>query len=265
MYKRRFADLEAQVTFKKNWTQTLVGTLKPGTTLHVWYDAERLPHERSLIDGKPAWLIDAFVKFTDDPDVHTFPLWVRGGTVLTKVTNETDGGTMMICEIPVPEYAHFVTIWFMNTGASGDRYFDSAYGANYTYRFSVIDIQDLDANVTTSMTPAHSRFEASLTATPEVSMVSIAYQVLNVRPQQSGKLALQRDPSGDGNGRLGWSGNCNVPLNAVIAFEVEYVIAALTFVDDNSAQSFLAPRPGTTEADLQAKFAASVKQEDPRA
>ena len=45
----------------------------------------------------------------------------------------------------------------------------------------------------------------------------------------------------------------------MIAFEVAYTIAGRIYIDDNSAQSYLAPRPGTDEAAMQGKRAAAAK------
>ena len=254
MAKRRFAEMEAQVTFARNWTHTLIGRLVPGSNLHVNYDAMRLPRERSKTNGRRAWTIQAFAKFHDDAEPQPFKLRPRGGNVLTKTTRETGGGTMMSTVVPVPQDAQFVTMWFMNTGASGKVYWDSAYGANYTFRFASIDIQDVEATVRTSR-DGISRFEVSLKAGSNVESVTINFRVLNAQPFQNGTLVLRPDDHR-------WNGVRDVPYNAVIAFEVSYIVAGRSFVDDNSAQSFLAPRPGTKEAEIQAKLAAGAQPED---
>lgn len=236
MLRRAFEGKGAHIIFTKDFREAVKGDLLPGRDVLIYYDADRLPQERSTYNGLPAWSIVAYAQFSaSDPPVSV-PLASETGIVTTKRTPLPDGGTMMKAQLSVPASAQALTMWFVNSGRSGAVYYDSDYGRNYTFRFVGRDIRVLDATVTSDPQTPYSGFGVEVSAASEVSQVSVRFTVLNNPVPFGSTVALQKTETDNTWSVYGIA----VPYRAVIRFEIAYVIDGGTYIDDNHGQGYLA-------------------------
>jgi len=121
-------DLNTTLSFTADFQQNTTDTLKSGSEVTIIFDSERLPFERSVSEkGKPEWSISAFVQFADNviSEIKLVPA-KKGKTVDTNLKGV----------FTVPAETNQAILWFVNSGKSGNVYFDSNFGQNY--RFPVV-------------------------------------------------------------------------------------------------------------------------------
>jgi len=121
-------DTLPQLVFKGDFQQDVTSAIESGSDVAIVFDAERLPHERSLdTKGKPAWTISAFYQFLPGGEVNKINL--SGEKSARKKVQET----VLKGVFSVPSGSEEAVIWFLNTGTSGNEYYDSAFGNNYRF------------------------------------------------------------------------------------------------------------------------------------
>jgi hypothetical protein len=239
MTRRMFPNDPPRITFTKDFGVHVHGDLKPGRTVTLLYDAERLPHERSTHNGQKDWTIQACYKFEEQGRVRAMDLWSETGTILHKVSNEIGEGTMMTGRIDLPDDADHLTLWFLNTGGSGAIYWDSNYGRNYIFRFIVEDLHVESVEVVSDGKAPFSRFKIEMMALPEVTDLTVEYRIMNDRALQvDQKLPLVPGPLND-KGERPWSGQAAVPENAVVRFTLFYNAYDYSHTDTNSGNGYL--------------------------
>jgi len=177
MIHRALEGKPALITFTMDFHQVVQGDLQPGKKFLIDYDAERLPNERSTYQGKPAWSITAYVKFSETGQPHPYVLKSLTGPVRPKITNESGSGTIMKASVPVPVNASEVILWFVNTGRSGAVYYDSDYGRNYWFRFVQNDIRVISDQIVSDPETPYSGFGVQVSAAPALTGVSVHYRV----------------------------------------------------------------------------------------
>jgi hypothetical protein len=235
MFRRTFADNAPHITFTKTWEQLPFGNLVRGSTVAIAYDPNRLPNERSDYNGVPLWSITVFYRFAQNGPIGSQVLATPTGQVVTRISDDPVEATMMTASIGIPADAEELIVWFMNTGESGFKYWDSDYGQNYIFRFTSIDIEGENATV------ADGKFEVDLTALPIIENVTVDYKVIN-HPPTSGSVPLA--PGAIINGRRAWSAHdITVPAGANVWFTFRYTIDGRMFIDDNDRAGFYAPKP----------------------
>ena len=123
-----------QLVFRGDFQQDVTGELKSGANAAIVFDAVRLPLERSLdAEGKPAWTISAFYQFLPGGEVDKITLSSEKAAAHKKTA---DAAAILKGVFTVPAGSEEAIIWFVNTGSSGDEYYDSAFGNNYRFRIS---------------------------------------------------------------------------------------------------------------------------------
>ena len=123
-----------QLVFKGDFQQDVTGEIKSGSDVTILFDAERLPFERSLdAKGKSAWTISAFYQFAPGSEVNKIDLLPEKAAKKAKAEN---GGKLLKGVLPIPSGSEEAIIWFLNTGQTGNEYYDSDFGKNY--RFPVL-------------------------------------------------------------------------------------------------------------------------------
>jgi hypothetical protein len=237
------------ILFRRDFKQHVRGVLRAGVRLFVFYDAERLPDERSMRGDQPGWWITMFARFAPNAAVSQLNLWSRTGLILTeKATDEPGEGTMMKCDLPIPNDAAFVELWFMNSGDSGRVYFDSDYGRNYRFEFTTSEIDVLDAWVLSldekkASKQAQQQFQARIATTQRVTAVSLNYYywIAGVNPPVRGRIDLKPTSVDDPNRRVWENDPVSVPTGTAINFDVEFVIDGRSHTDDNNGRHYLVP------------------------
>ncbi|HEX9110035.1 MAG TPA: DUF6209 family protein [Terriglobales bacterium] len=238
------------IVFRSDFRHYVRGVLRPGARLFVYYDAERLDGERSMRGNQPGWWITMFARFVSNGAVTSVNLWSRTGLILTgqKTTDEPGEGTLMKCDIKIPLDAQFVELWFLNSGDSGRVYYDSYFGRNYLFRFTVAEIEVIDAQVVSRDKKKGSEATGSLlrimvAAAQHVTAVSINYfyWVAGVNPPTRGRVDL-RPAHLDNSDRMVWENEpALVPTGTAINFDVEFAVEHRAYVDDNSGRHYLIP------------------------
>lgn len=119
------------LSFTEDFQQTVTEPLKAGAEVTILFDSNRLPFERSTSEkGKAEWSISAFYQFAADGAVQEVKLAsAKKGKAATEET-------VLKGSLSVPQDATEAILWFLNTGKTGNYYFDSAFGQNY--RFPVV-------------------------------------------------------------------------------------------------------------------------------
>jgi hypothetical protein len=233
-----FPDDPPIITFTKDFHQEVHGDLRPGRTVTLNYDAERLPNERSEEGGQKAWTIKAFCKFEERGEVHNLDLWSESGKILHKITDEPGEGTMMIGRIDLPDSADHLTIWFLNTGKSGAECWDSNEGCNYIFRFVVEDLHVVAVGVIPDDNAPLSWFRIDVMALDEVDEVVISYRVMNDPAGGLDRSQPLTPGTIDGNERH-WTGSAPVPEHAVVRFTLGYSAYGVPHTDTNSGKGYL--------------------------
>ena len=242
------------ILFRSDFRHYVRGVLRPGAKLFVYYDAERLTGERSMRGDQPGWWITMFARFVPNGAVTSINLWSRTGLILTgqKATDEPDEGTLMKCDIQIPSDAQFVELWFLNSGDSGRVFYDSDFGRNYWFQFTVAEIEVMDAQVTVQdkkrgSVAAASALKVMVAASQDVTAVSVNYfyWVAGVNPPTRGRVDL-RPTHPDSSDRMIWENEPAVVRGeTAINFDVEFVVKHRVYLDDNSGRHYLIPSPPT--------------------
>jgi hypothetical protein len=122
--------INTTLSFTEDFQQTVTEPLKAGSEVTILFDSNRLPFERSTNEkGKAEWSISAFYQFAANGKVNEVKLTpAKKGKTVEK--------TILKGVLSVPQDANEAILWFLNTGKSGNYYFDSAFGQNY--RFPVV-------------------------------------------------------------------------------------------------------------------------------
>ena len=127
-------DTLPQLVFKGDFQQAVTGEIKSGSDAAIVFDGERLPLERSVdAKGKPAWTISAFFQFLPGGEAGKINLSGEqsGARKKAKDINEE---TILKGVFSVPSGSEEAVIWFLNTGNTGNEYYDSDFGKNYRFR-----------------------------------------------------------------------------------------------------------------------------------
>ena len=259
MFRRTFEGNAPHITFTADWRETTFGNLVPGRTVQILYDPARLPQERSSYNGMPTWSITAYYQFTANGVVQSRQLEMPAGEPPMRfAAGDLAEASYMTTAIDIPEEASELIVWFLNTGRSGMQDWDSAYGANYVFRFTSLDIQGEEASISSDPATPYSGFNVSMTALPEVENPSVTFTVTTAPPDQpfEGNAPLVAGDLVDG--RRAWSvSGVVVPYQARVRFSFRYSVGGRTFVDDNDGTGFWAPKPLPTHHPE--KFLAAVK------
>jgi hypothetical protein len=113
----RASDLKGQtmatVRYLLDWSHQQSGEIRPGETLRIEYDIQRLPHCRAERYGQKAWSIIAQLRF--------HPGRQEGA-------GDVSSGE---CDVSVPANTTQIELWFKNTDHTGCSTWDSRYGQNY--------------------------------------------------------------------------------------------------------------------------------------
>jgi hypothetical protein len=244
MFRRTFEGNAPYITFTKSWQQLPFGNLVPGRTVHIRYDANRLPEERSNYNGVPTWTITAFYQFSPAGPVHGNQLEVPSGRVVSRIADDPVEATFMTTSIEIPDDAEELIMWFMNSGRSGRQFWDSDYGANYLFRFTSLDIQGETATVVSDPQTPYGGFQVSMTALPEVEDVAVSFTVTNSPPDSPFAGSVPLEAGQLENGRRAWAvAGVAVPRGANVRFQFTYTVDGRTFTDDNDGTGFYAPKP----------------------
>jgi len=244
MFRRTFEGNPPHITFTADWRQWPHGGLVPGATVAISYDPNRLPNERSTYNGVPTWSIVAFHQFAPNGPVFSKPLDAPTGQVVQRYSDDPVEATMMTTSIEIPSDAEELILWFLNTGRSGQQFWDSDYGANYVFRFTSLDIQGEHAAVVSDPQTPFAGFEVSLTALPVVESVVVSFTVTNAPREQPFGGAIPLQAGAIAHGRRPWSASgISVPRGANIRFSFVYTVNGRTFIDDNDGTGYFAPKP----------------------
>ena len=245
------------ILFRRDFKQHVRGALRPGVRLFVFYDAERLPDERSMRGDQPGWWITMYARFAPNGPITHLNLWSRTGLILTeKATDEPGEGTMMKCDLQIPSDAQFVELWFVNSGDSGRVSFDSDYGRNYRFEFTTAQLEVLDAWVvfrrekTGSDSANKGQFYVRISAALNVADILVAYfyWVGGVNPPVRGRIVLKPSSSAGANRKIWENDPVSVPIQTAVNFDVEYVIDGRSHTDDNGGRHYLVPdRPARNQ------------------
>jgi len=236
--RRMFATDAARILFTKDYRILTHGDLMPGRPVKIVYDADRLPHERSMDHEKKAWTIQAYYKFSDHGSVSSVELKSHTGVVLHKRDSEPGEGTMISADIGIDPKAEHLALWFRNTGKSGAEYWDSDYGRNYRFRFVVQDLHIDLVRVAPLQGKPQSTFHIDVSSNMEVSELSVTYRVINDKSLHPPELRLPLLPK-DQQGGKHWSAESVVPEGAVVKFSLFYTADGIPYHDTNSGKEYV--------------------------
>jgi len=115
----------AVLHFMADWQETQSDGIRPGSTLVIHYDPQRLPSCRAKYLGLDAWGITAHVRFFPGGECYS-------GSIVTFDT-ASQANQSVPFQVAVPDEAVKVAIWFHNSDRSGCNAWDSRFGQNYWF------------------------------------------------------------------------------------------------------------------------------------
>lgn len=239
--QRRFKDGVPQISFTSDFHELLEGDLRPGISLTLRYDPDRLSPPPEYAFGDPQWPVFAQLRFLDQGPVTTLRL--KGPVTPLPDRDPTGQGSMLKATTAVPADAQFVEVWFYGEMPNGRRW-DSEYGANFWFGFPYQDLRTVSAIVTPR---AHqdARFQLNVSSIPAVQAVSVRFY------DMSSRIRVKREEHLRLGGPLShsqeWTFETAVAPAAFIRFKLYYWIAGRRFKDDNSGQYYVADRPDVQE------------------
>lgn len=110
--------------FLDNWTSEQRGLARPGQSLFIEYDLNRLPQcQSSSYNGLPAWQTDALIRF------------LPNGEEFSAAVNTLQNGKMLptAARFEIPAGATQAQVWFRSRGRNCEPVWDSNFGRNYEF------------------------------------------------------------------------------------------------------------------------------------
>jgi hypothetical protein len=253
MYPRQSLDQLPQITFTLDHHELVTGNLLPGCPCVLRYDPLRLlsPEDPDHLQAVSTMPVTAYVRFSPLGPIYSFDLQSRTGRLRHPDVDITGQGTMQTGQFDIPTDAEEVIVWFSVRMPDGSIQWDSAYGANFHFRFTSRDLAVLRTTVTNDQQIPYSRFAVEVAADPAITSITARYRVVNDRTGDSRRSEVPLSPTGaaDEQGRKIWSvSGIAVPHRAVVAFDLVYVAGGHRFTDDNEGRYFLAPMPSPPQA-----------------
>jgi hypothetical protein len=225
------------------------GDLQPGSHLLLRYDPRRLTKQVSPSTNLDHAVFTAHIQTIPGGPVQDVTLHSTSGHHLLEndAFQDDDSGVMLSGMVHLDPHSSSFVLWFSLSVPSGcgftQTFWDSDYGANYTFRFPSRDITTVDADIITSPPTPYAGFQVVLNAVPAVTAISVRYRVLNsTTPNERSTVALSHNGAAK-NGHIPWFvGGIAVRIGAVIAFDIVYQVNGRSYTDDNQNRFFLVPK-----------------------
>ena len=238
---RRYIGQAPQVSFTSDFHELLEGDLRPGVTLKLRYDPDRLSPPPGYAFADPSWPVFAHAQFLENGVIAARALTANPTTVPDR--DAMGQGSMLTGTVEVPTDAQFVELWFCGDMPDGIHW-DSDYGKNFWFRFPYADLE-VTAAVVQRATSA--QFRVEVTSISDVQRVTVRYYDMAgganpVRREES----LARGSLTPAGRRL-WGYEKPVAASALIRFKLYYWILDRRFKDDNSGYYYVADRPDLGE------------------
>ena len=228
--KRIFENEPGQIRFTEDFKQQTRGSLRPGQPIDLEFADSRIPDEPT-----GAASLEACVQFNKGAVVAT-PLRLRQGwRTINPALTEPGEGNLWVGRFTPPAGTTEMCIWFVKTGPSGRKYYDSRFGKNYWFRFVELDLDILSATVDAK------GFHLDIETSGEVTSVEARYNILNAGAVAGVlPLSVKSDKSKD---KKLWVGSAPLNPKAVVSFAVVYSANGHSYTDDNQRRGYLAPDP----------------------
>ncbi len=235
---------QAGITFTLDFHELVSGDLLPDAKCGISYDPLRLvPRDNGYIHGDPQRPVTMHFKFAQNGPVHNQVLHSRTGLVREAVIDITGQGSMLHAELFIPDTAQEIIVWFSYTDSQGNIHYDSDYGKNYRFRFVKLDIDLLQAVVTSDPQTPYSGFGVEVATISTVTQVLVRFMALDAPSFPKSTVPLSRTGTTP-EGRIIWSAfGIAVPYRATIRFKLYYVIDGFRYKDDNGGKYYIAPLP----------------------
>jgi len=240
--QRRFEHRPAQISFTSDFHELLEGDLRPGASLTLRYDPDRLSPPPEYTFADPRCPVLAHVQYVEHGALRDLPLT---GPVTPLPDRDPMGqGSMLIATTVVPADATFVELWFSGQMPDGERW-DSDYGTNYWFRFPYLDIEIASAEVIAEG-DTDARFRLRVRTTADVEAVRVRFSDVSTPVRVRRDEPLRADEA-TGPLRREWSFEGAVAPTALIRFKLYYWLGGRRYKDDNSGQYYIASRPDLRE------------------
>ena len=164
------------ITFAKDWSEKVSGTLLAGSPVRISYALDRLPDCRGSSNGSDVWGASGYASF-DGQEPVTFAVSRLVGGVVKPVS----------AELEIPAGTQSVELWFASNNVWGCIAYDSNMNANYRF-----DVESSSAGAVLS-------FDADWTESQSDAIHAGDSIVVHYDPS---RLAQCQYSSG---GRAGWS------------------------------------------------------------
>jgi hypothetical protein len=230
MKQRAFAKQPGQIRFTEDFHEQTRGALLPGQPISLEFADSRIPDEPT-----GAARIEAWVQFDGGQSLRVPLALSHGWRDLDPALTEPGEGNLWTGTFTPPVGASEMSIWFVKTGPSGQRYYDSRFGENYWFRFTGDDLNVLDATVDAA------GFHVEVEAATDVTSLEAHYQVLNAELAPGVVALSQKGPVSSGMNK--WAGSAPLHRSAVVSFKLVYTAGGRTYTDDNQRRGYLAPDP----------------------
>ena len=241
MLHRTEEQYRSQITFTSDFHELVTGNLKPGSTVRLSYDPQRIvPTGDPYVFGDPQRPVTVHVRFGPASPTVISEL-TSPGIAANPDRDATGQGSMLKTNIEIPPDRQMLSLWFSFVDSKGAVVYDSDFGVNFNFRFPENDLQIISTNVVADPAEQVGRFSLQLSTTPEVDATSVRFCPVG-RPRTDGQELPLRQIDGGSENRKQWMlEGVVVPLEKVISFKVFYWIGGVRFKDDNTGHYYLSP------------------------
>lgn len=246
MIKRREVGKHAQITFTRNFHELVTGDLRPGHSVVLSYDPDRIvPPQEQYVFGDPTRPIVAHVQFHRGDPPMNLVLASPGGLIANPDKDVTGQGSMLKTRFMIPSDADWLIAWFSYLSLSGATLYDSDYGENFIFSFPCRDVAVLSADLVSDPQTPYSGLAIQIATAPGIEAVSARFRSLGTPTAPSQEVSLERTGRTDAHhGWPVWSiAGVPVPYRSVVRFKVYYWIRGHRFKDDNTGNYYFAPQP----------------------
>jgi hypothetical protein len=229
----------SHLIFTLDFHEMVRGKLRRNEKCTLHYDPLRLASGiPGYIHGSPDFEFTAGIEFKPSGTV-TLPLKSITGILDNPVVLENGRGSMLSGDFIIPPDADEIIAWISMKDKNGDVLYDSDYGRNFHFRLIDLDVQVTKSTVVNKKKQGTAVFTLDAVTAPDVEKVLLRYRVTN-GPDPLTENPVVLTPGPKKKGRLSWSSDIPVPFDAVLIYDLIYVVGGNKFKIENNGNYFIA-------------------------
>jgi hypothetical protein len=230
-----------RITFTHDFHELVRGDLRPGAVLTLRYDPLRIVRpEDDYVFGDPGRPVVAHLLFRSGEPPLDRTLQSRLGMLSTPDIDRTGNGSMLTAQVPIPDDADRLEIWFTYASRRGLEY-DNDQGRNFWFGFTEAEFRLIDTDVVAR--DGGAEFRVRVAAAKDVDKVTVRLRPVTAAAFEKIELDLARTDEVDGDWPVWSLAGVQLPAGAHVLFKLYYWRAGVRYKDDNEGRYFPSPPP----------------------